>query len=204
MKTLAVHLLATFSMLLLTPIEVSACACCSTEGEYHKHVGKIDDYELEVMKQMRLGGKALLYMNEAGFEENAVGINDPKLQYPVSGSFVSSAWRISFRDGSKSGVLSLSPPAQIEIFKLDIHDGRTSGGGGPLLYKEWRFEGQVEGNGLFKSGIVGPTRYFLVLQGRGNSCDNPGDFKSWRLEIKGEKARYAFYGQMGRPLKFMI
>jgi hypothetical protein len=203
MKSIFLLLLVTIMMLLLTPVQASACACCSEPGEYMKYVGKLDDYEFEVMKQIRLGSKAILYMNEAGFEVNAVGINDPKLQYPVSGSFASGAWRISFRDGSKSGVLSLSLPAQIEIFKLDIHDGRTTGGGGPLLYKEWRFEGQVEGTGLFKSGIVGPTRYFLVLQGRGNSCDNPGDFKSWRLEIKGEKARYAFYSQLGRPRKLM-
>ena len=84
-------------------------------------------------------------------------------------------------------------------YTADIHDGQTSGGGGPLLYKEWRFEGRVTGTGLFRAGIVGPTKYLLVLQGRGNGCQDAGDFKHWRLQIKGRKAEYAFYGELADP-----
>ena len=156
------------------------------------------------MKQIRLGNKAFLFLTEADLEEDALGINDPKVQYLVTGLVVSNPWRLTFRDGSKTGVLSLPLPQTMESFKADIHDGRRSGGGGPLLYKEWRLEGQVEGTGLFKAGIVGPTRYVLVLQGRGNGCDNPGDFKHWRLEVTGEKASYAFYGLLGPPRKQVL
>jgi nitrogen fixation protein len=194
----------TIAILLWVPIQTCACACCANEGEYIKDVNKIADYELEVMKQIRIGNRALLYLTEADLEEDAFGITNPKEQYVVSGSLVSNAWRLTFRDGSKSGVLSLPLPQTMESFKADIHDGKRSGGGGPLLYKEWRLEGQVEGTGLFKSGIVGPTRYVLVLQGRGNGCDNPGDYKSWRLEVTGEKARFAFYGQLGIPRKAVL
>jgi len=201
MKTLSLLLFVTIVMQLLTPVQVLACACCAEDGEYSKYAGKIEDYELEVMKQLRVGNRAFLFLTEADLEEDAFGITDPKEQYLVTGLVVGNAWRFTFRDGRKTGVLSLALPQTLESFKADIHDGKRSGGGGPLLYKEWRLEGQVEGTGLFKSGIVGPTRYLLVLQGRGNGCDNPGDYKHWRLEITGEKARYAFFGQLGRPLK---
>ncbi|PWT83255.1 MAG: hypothetical protein C5B44_00905, partial [Acidobacteria bacterium] len=80
-----------------------------------------------------------------------------------------------------------------------IHDGKVNGGGGPLLYKEWRFEGLVNGTGFFQPGIIAPTKYFLVLQGRGNGCDNAEDFTHWRLEITGKKAGYALYGELGKP-----
>jgi hypothetical protein len=40
----------------------------------------------------------------------------------------------------------------------------------------------------------------LVLQGRGNGCDNAGDFGNWRLQVSGEKADYAFYGKLARSL----
>ena len=52
------------------------------------------------------------------------------------------------------------------------------------------------GGGFFKSGIVRPTKYTLIFQGRGNNCDNAGDFTNWRLAINGKKASYAFYGKM--------
>jgi hypothetical protein len=81
-------------------------------------------------------------------------------------------------------------------YKADIRDGQTSPGGGPLLYKEWRFEGQVSGTGLFRAGTTAPAKYFLVLQGRGNGCDNAEDFKHWLLRVNGTKAEYAFYGEL--------
>jgi hypothetical protein len=52
------------------------------------------------------------------------------------------------------------------------------------------------GNGFFQSSIIKPTTYFLVLQGRGNNCDNAEDFTHWRLEITGRKADYAFFGEL--------
>jgi hypothetical protein len=63
--------------------------------------------------------------------------------------------------------------------------------------EEWRLEGEVKGSGIFRSGL--PAKYMLVFQGRGNACDNPEDFRNWRLEVRGEKARYAFYGKLVRP-----
>jgi hypothetical protein len=88
-------------------------------------------------------------------------------------------------------------------FKVDIHD-KDEESGAPILYKEWRFKGNVQsGTGFFKAGIVSPTTYFLVLQGRGNVCDNAEDFTYWRLEIEGKKANYAFMGKLETKVESM-
>ena len=82
-------------------------------------------------------------------------------------------------------------------FKVDTHENDNAESGlGPVLYKEWRFEGTVSGTGIFKTGMAPMTKYFLVFQGRGNLCDSAGDFTDWRLEITGKKASYAFYGKI--------
>ena len=151
------------------------------------------------MKEMRFGGTAQLYLTEADMEEAIKGLAHRAERYAVSGSLVGGAWKLTFRDGDKSGTLSLPLPAKMSSYAADIHDGRTSGGGGPLLYKEWRFEGPVSGTGLFRDGLVAPARYVLVLQGRGNGCDNSEDFTHWRLKVTGRKADYAFYGEMATP-----
>ncbi len=78
---------------------------------------------------------------------------------------------------SNSVTLSLPLSAKMLRYRADVHDGKASGGG-PLLYKEWRFEGPVKGTGFFRPGITPEARYLLVLQGRGNNCDNAEDF-SW-------------------------
>ena len=41
--------------------------------------------------------------------------------------------------------------------------GQQGGGGGPLLYKEWRFEGSATGAGVFKTWRG--AKFRLVLQG---------------------------------------
>lgn len=116
----------------------------------------------------------------------------------LTNSFASRTWKFSLKTKSgRNGILTLPMPAQMLAFKVDIHDGKTSGGGGPLLYKEFRFKGTVHsGTGFFQGGIVKPTGYFLVLKGRGNGCDNSEDFTHWYLEIRGKKASYEFFGKL--------
>ena len=152
------------------------------------------------MKRMRFGGTAHLFLTEADLEEDAKGLGSLSEDYSLNGSLLGNVWKLVFRDGNKSGSLQLPLPAKMLSYAADIHDGQTSGGGGPLLYKEWRFEGQVNGTGFFKAGIIVPTKYFLVLQGRGNGCDNAEDFTHWRLEINGKKAGYALYGELTKPI----
>ena len=185
------------ALFLLFPSNTFGCACCSNDGEYYKGLNDIEDYQRELMKEMRFGNRALLFLTEAGYEEDALGITDPKQTYSLVGSMAINAWRLTFRDGARTGTLNLPLPKKMETFKVDIHDGKRSGGGGPLLYKEWRFEGSATGLGFLKTSSAN-LRYFLVLQGRGNGCDNAEDFTTWRLDVKGDNAKYAFTGRMGK------
>ena len=184
---------------LLLPGSAWACACCSNEGDYYVSSGRPSEYELSIVRQIRFGQTARLYLTEADAEETAKGLAHRAESYALGGSLVGGVWRLALRDGNKTGTLSLPLPARMTSYTADIRDGQTSPGGGPLLYKEWRFEGRVNGTGFFRAGIVGPTKYLLVLQGRGNGCQDAGDFKHWRLQVSGRKAEYAFYGELADP-----
>jgi hypothetical protein len=191
--------LAALALVLLSAGRAWACACCSNEGDYYVSSGRPSEYEMSIVQQIRFGPKAQLYLTEADVEEMAKGIAHRAESYALGGSLVGRAWRLTFRDGNKTGTLSLPLPARMTSYTADIHDGSTSPGGGPLLYKEWRFEGRVSGTGIFGAGVVAPTKYLLVLQGRGNGCQDANDFTHWRLRVSGRKAEYAFYGELARP-----
>ena len=203
MKVRARHL---FSMamsvsLLLLPIRVWACACCAYSGEYQIGFEKPNAYILSLMKRMRLGTMADRFVSDAEPDEGPIGLAHPVESYSLSGSLVGNVWKLTFRNGDESGTLNLALPAKMLRYAADIHDGRTKPGyPEPVLYKEWRFEGEVNGTGFFKAGIVARTKYFLVFQGRGNSCDGAEDFTHWQLKITGKKADYAFYGELGAPV----
>ena len=193
----------TIVALLLSPVGAIACGCCSNTGDYRSGLAELEDWKIDELKRIRFARPALLYLTEAGMEEDALGVDQPKENYSVSSAFSGNVWRFTFRSGANSGVLELPLPKQMWSHSADLHDGRLSPGGGPSLYKEWRLEGEVKGSGIFKPGMAAPAKYVLVFQGRGNACDNPEDFRNWRLEVRGEKARFAFFGKLGRavPLK---
>lgn len=195
----ALYVSALSAGLLWWPASVRACACCSNTGDYYVGPVRPSEHELSLLREMRFGGTAYLFLTEADLEESARGLASPAENYALSGALVGRAWRLTFRAGNRSGTLNLPLPARMSSYAVDIHDGQTSAGGGPLLYKEWRFEGPLTGTGFFKAGIVAPTRYSLVLQGRGNACANAEDFTHWRLQVNGRKADYAFYGELGQP-----
>lgn len=184
---------------LLAPGRALACACCSNAGDYRIGFARPSDYELSIMRQVRFGGTAQLYLTEADVEESAVGLAHRAEGYALRGSLAGGAWRLEFRDGKQASTLSLRLPAKMLSYAADIRDGRTSPGGGPLLYKEWRFEGRAAGTGFFRAGLASPAKYLLVLQGRGGGCQDAGDFTHWRLSVRGGKADYAFYGQLAAP-----
>jgi hypothetical protein len=189
-------------MLLITafalPPQVWACACCAEDGEYDISFSKPSAYQLDLLRKVRFTQSATLFTNAAGFEA-VRGLLNPRESYAFNGSFNGSLWNLVFRDGKLPGALNLRLPARMLSYRADIHDQQRGGGGGPLLYKEWRFEGQANGTGFFKRGFAAPAKYFLVLQGRGNNCDNAEDFTHWRLEITGRKAGYSFFGELAKP-----
>jgi hypothetical protein len=146
---------------------------------------------------MRFAAASQLYLTEAGEEEDAKGISSVSDQYKLAVTIEAGRWRMTFRSkAGEPGTLTLPFPAAMTVFEADIHDGKKSAGNGPLLYKEWRFEGPAEGDGIFQEGLNAPARFSLVLQGRGNRCDNASDFTHWRLSVSGDKAHYVFFGKL--------
>lgn len=194
-----------FAVVVLLPETANACACCSEPGTYYISTGKPQSFQIDLLKEMKFKNKAVLFMTEAGFD-GMKGLQDIQSEYEaanefdfgVTGAFSANSWKLNFKTAKgKTGALTLPMPTTMVNYVVDIRDGQTSAGGGPLLYKEWRFKGNFNNAaGFFKSGVMAPTTYFLVFQGRGNGCDNAEDFKHWRLEITGKKADYAFYGDM--------
>jgi hypothetical protein len=207
MKKISIFLTAVFAFVLFLPADALACACCAEHGTYSIWTGKPADYDLEVLQGIKFDSKTELFMTEADFEI-IKGLDEIKkelsgdtyipAEFDLTNTFAAKMWKFNIKTkGGKTGTLTLPMPAQILKYKVDIHDGKTVGAGGPLLYKEFRFKGNVQsGTGLFKAGIVSPTSYFLVFQGRGNGCDNAEDFSNWRLEINGKRAQYSFFGKL--------
>jgi hypothetical protein len=175
-------LLMLLAALILTPQQVWACACCAEDWQYRIGMNKPRNYEIELMKRMRFGDTANVFTGEADVADVVKGLTNPAETYSLTGSLVAKAWKLAFRDENNLGALNLLLPVRYLSYGADIH-GRMSGGGGPLLYKEWRFEGVVSGCGIFRAGLTASAKYFLVFQGRDNNCDNAEDFTHWRLEI---------------------
>jgi hypothetical protein len=145
---------------------------------------------------MKFGSTAQLYLTDAG-EDEVKGVASISQSNGLTATLEPKQWRLTFRaENGKSGVLTLPLPSKMTAFAADINEEGTSGGGGPVLYKEWRFEGSATGDGIFQAGFASPARYTLIFQGRGNKCDNGEDFTHWRLEISGKKAAYSFFGEL--------
>jgi hypothetical protein len=211
MKLTLIFCLAIVGLVSLFPSNAFACACCAEPGEYSIRTNKPSEYDLELLKEMKFGDAAFLFMTEAGFDgikglksiEKDYDSNDwiasPEF-FGLNNIFASKTWKFNFKTKTGTpGTLVLPMPTQMLSFKVDIHDAEE-GGNGPTLYKEWRFKGNVQsGSGFLSASILRPTTYFLVLQGRGNGCDNAEDFTHWRLEITGKNADYAFFGKMSEP-----
>jgi hypothetical protein len=185
-----------------------ACACCAEPNTYMIWTGKPGDYVSGLLGEMKFDTKAELYMTEAGFD-SITGLNEIQSEYESGswiaqggvfdavGEFTNKTWKFTLKTPSgKTGTLTLPMPVQMVQYKVDIHDTKEQGLG-VRLYKEFRFKGNVQsGSGFLRASILRPTTYFLVLQGRGNGCDNAEDFTHWHLEINGKKARYEFNGKL--------
>lgn len=189
-------LLALFSaVVLLAASTVSfACACCADRGTYWVSTNAPDAYTLGLLNDMRMDAGVELYMT-AG-EDQMKGIGDLGWEdLSIVDAFTNNTWKITIKSAAgKTGTLTLPRPAKMTSKKIDLREKEE---GDPVLYKEYAFSGVVgSGTGVFKSGIVRPTKYTLLFQGRGNFCDNAEDFTHWRLEVTGSKADYAFFGKM--------
>lgn len=171
-----------------------ACACCADRGQYWVYTNSPDAYTLGLLRDMRMESGVELFLTDS--EDDTKGIG--KLGWEdlsLVDAFANNTWTITIKSATgKSGTLILPRPARMTIKKIDIHDKDE---GDPVVYIEFVFYGIVRsGGGEFRNGIVRPTTYTLIFQGRGNNCDNAEDFTHWRLQVAGAKAAYAFYGKM--------
>lgn len=184
---------------LLWPASALACACCAEPGTWMERTDRISDYELSELNRLRFDASVTTFMTEAG-EDTIQGISNPTESYTLTLSKQQRRWELRFKDKrGRTGVLTLSVPATITEFSADIHDGQESSGGGPLLYKEWRLTGTLNGTGIFKKGSTPQTKFRLVLQGRGNGCTDAEVFNNWTLQVFGPRASYSFYGKFTDP-----
>ncbi len=182
-------------MLLAASTVSFACACCSDKGQYDVFTGPVAKHDLELLKDMHLGATPELYLTDGGDE--ILGMDDIGFEdLSLIDVYTNNIWKITIKSpNGKTGTLVLPRPSKMTTKKIDLHDKED---GDPSLYKEWAFEGTVtSGSGVFRRGIVSPTKYTLIFQGRGNNCDNAEDFTHWHLDVRGRKANYAFYGKLG-------
>jgi hypothetical protein len=196
MKTCRLHYLwaaLALALFTLSAGNARACACCSDPGEYSVRTDKISAFQWGELEGLEFGAKAQLFTTDAG-DDAMKGISTVAAEYAVTAEIDQKQWRLKFRtaDG-KTGSLTLTVPAKLTDFDVDIHDGQKSAGGGPLLYKEWRMEGTGSGDGIFHQA---KAHYSLVLQGRGNRCDSKDDFTHWRLAVSGKNIDYSLHGEL--------
>jgi hypothetical protein len=200
MKIFLSFFLATMFALIIFPTKTAAkafCACCAEQGHYSISTRKPDQYAFDELKKLKFQS-AQLY-TDAGYPDTIKGINPLGEKFTVNGSLAGNMWRFAFRDDkSKSGTLNLTKPVSMVEYMIDQSPATEGEPKGEVtLYKEWRFKYIVaNGDGIFRTGIAPRTEYFLVLQGYGNVCTSADQFQSWRLEVSGTKADYAFFGKV--------
>jgi hypothetical protein len=167
------------------------CACCADPGTREESTENITDYYRTQLRGMEFAPEARLFMTDAG-DDQVKGVSAIADSYRLTAKQDDKRWQLTFQtENGEKGTLTLPIPAKFVIFHVDPRDGKKSGGGGPLLYKEWRWKGVPVTDGIFKKGAL---RYSLVLQGRGNRCDNGYDFTHWHLEVSGKNIAYTLYG----------
>jgi hypothetical protein len=165
------------------------CACCADDGEWYERAERITaDMRKEINRvKFSEATNGMSGVEDAPFSDGKFELirsNDTRWQLKYTGS------------QGKSGSLSLPIPLRLMNFGADVHDGQQGGGGGPLLYKEWRFDGSATGTGAFK--LWRNSKFRLVLQGRGNHCTQAEDFKHWNLSVNQGSTSLSVYGSVVR------
>ena len=182
---------------------VPAKACClADEGRWEEYIRMPSEFEISELKSLRFGSIAVTL----GWGGQDVIRLDGKAKdlsghYNVAVEHHEQEWVFKFEgsDGSK-GTLRLQLPREWAFFSVDT--GNNAEQGIPILYKEVRLEGKLNGYGIFAKDITADTTFRLIFQGRGNICFKGDDFKSWILQVEGRDpyhkdirtVYYYFYG----------
>lgn len=174
------------------------CACCGEKDQYIVSQDEVTDYQKEYLFAKLNFEKTVGHCYVMTEDITGLGKGDNSAVYAsfnsVDAQYKKNNWVFSFgtKDGKK-GSLILPLPDSVRASHIDIHEPQQKGE--IVLYKDLIFKNEVvAGTGIFSAGFSKPVFYKMVIQGRGNNCDNPEDFKHWRLDIEGENARYSFCG----------
>ena len=190
-------LIAAAAACLLVPASAFACACCADPGYWSSAVTRLRANELEQLDRIRFSRSATTYVGAGGLD-GVLGITSPSTAYGLKQARSGRRWtfRLTSPGERTRGTLSFVLPASALVFATDLRNGRTSMGGGPLLYKEWRLAGTVSGTGDFLPRTT--ATYRLILHGRGNVCLDARDFTRWTLQVRGAGARFTLFGSLRR------
>lgn len=190
------------AMISALPTRAHLCACCAEWGEWSETSSKISESEFGELNQLKFSQTAKLY-STAAFPEDISGLSvkeeEMSEDFKVALSRSRNEWTLTIKsNGGQTGALILTLPTTATRFHSDPRDGKEGGGGGPVLYKEFRLRGPARGTGFFAKGIAPSAKFRLILHGRGNRCLSAEDFKGWSLNISGPRAQYTFYGSFAK------
>lgn len=173
----------------------SACACCSEIGQRLEHTGPMDSYVREEWSSVRFAPSARLF-SDPGFPDTVEGVMAPSdRDYRLKMLRTPRSLMIALTDAAgRVGTIEMQVPRELARFEVDPREpGVTDQGLGPVLYKEWRTQGQAKLTGTF--ALRGHAAHAeLILQGRGRSCTSASDFDSWTLVLRGKGIRFTFLG----------
>lgn len=192
----AVRALALTALLLMPSSGALACACCTEPGQRLDVVAPLDSYLRDELGRIAIAPVARLY-TDAGFPETIEGVDEPSTEgYDIEMS--RTADRITLRlldPAGQAGGIELTVPAEITRLEVDPRDGDTTEAGlGPVLYKEWRLEGEARLSGFLAAGS-GRADASLILHGRGRGCTSAEDFTHWTLAVRGVGVRFTLLGE---------
>ncbi|NNE68143.1 MAG: hypothetical protein HKN33_16385 [Pyrinomonadaceae bacterium] len=177
------------------PYNVLACACCAEPGDHFEYESELKEFEINVLSDIGLASSTLF--TDAGYPETIKGIDPLGESFSVTGSLQGNVFKLEFTDDkARKAALNLWRPKKIETFGVD-QDPLKKERGMVVLYKELRLKYRVQSaTGFLENGIDADTEYKLILQGRGNGCLDASNFDTYILQIKGNKARYSFFGKL--------
>jgi hypothetical protein len=162
------------------------CACCTEPGTWSEVTRAITLEEYAEVGRLNFAAIAT--------SPGGPGAGPPS-QYRLVHHGRTRDWTLDLHgESGRGGTLKFTIPDRGTFFSTDVQDGKTTAGGGPLLYKELRVTGPNQGGGTFPRGT-----FRLVLQGRGGACPEAADFSSWILEVNAAGARVILFGKFERP-----
>ncbi len=171
-----------------------ACACCSNDGQRLVETGTIDTFAAALLADIRFDAAAHLYTGEGEPDER---LPVTSAAFRLSVTKADAVWSFAFAQEGGAGTLTFALPKSVTRFEVDTRGSPSSSGGlGPVLYKEWRLTAPARGDGLLRAATGGDRQATLILHGRGNSCTDASQFNAWTLVLHGSKDTTTIFGTL--------